>query len=77
MTEKAKNPDEPSGSESELNELVMKPCPFCGRKAELKDRTFGDSETEYYRVECERHTLDHWEEFPNVAIDIWNRRAKR
>lgn len=52
----------------------LKPCPFCGGKARVKD--YGNGET--FRVVCENY-LCPAESFiyhtAQEAIDWWNRRA--
>ena len=52
------------------------PCPFCGSDTEIETTTFGDSMTDYFRVNCKQkgHSLDWWEEDKNKAIDVWNER---
>ena len=51
-------------------------CPFCGSDTEIETTTFGDSMTDYFRVNCKQkgHSLDWWEEDKNNAIAVWNER---
>jgi hypothetical protein len=51
-------------------------CPFCGSKCIMKNTTFGDDLTEYYRIECidNNHTLDCWLPTEQEAKNIWNER---
>jgi hypothetical protein len=52
------------------------PCPFCGSDTEIETRTFGDSMTEYFRVNCKQkgHSLDWWSDSINEATTVWNER---
>ena len=52
------------------------PCPFCGSDTEIETNTFGDSMTEYYRVNCKQkgHSLDWWSDTIDEAISVWNER---
>ena len=49
----------------------LKPCPFCGGKANLR------LDTGHYIVECPTCHAEiwHWQEEPSDAIADWNRRA--
>lgn len=55
-----------------MNEL--KPCPFCGRGCYIENSDDGKD----FRVRCyspiNSHCLGRWEESPNAAAAIWNRR---
>lgn len=69
--------------------MELKPCPFCGGKAELdfshRSFTYTDKNGEarhtgfYYAVKCANEIcgcrIGIYEE-PEMAIDAWNRRAK-
>ena len=50
----------------------LKPCPFCGGKAEIL--VF---EGERVYIECKRHCCEQAIIYPNkeLAIEAWNRRA--
>lgn len=52
------------------------PCPFCGSDTEIETTTFGDSMTDYFRVNCKQkgHSLDWWVESKDEAITVWNER---
>lgn len=61
----------------------LKPCPFCGCKANIQKRTFGDN-TGYAFVSCEscgastknfHKSLDYCA--VEEAIKVWNRRTER
>jgi hypothetical protein len=42
----------------------------------ITSTTFGDSMTEYYRVECGKgHALDCWDDTEEEAFGTWNERA--
>tara|TARA_R110002126_G_scaffold110987_2_gene248752 strand:- start:586 stop:747 length:162 start_codon:yes stop_codon:yes gene_type:complete len=50
----------------------LKPCPFCGGKAEV----WYDDEMSAYRVGCEDHFLDHcFNDEPDEARSTWNQRV--
>ena len=59
-----------------MNEL--KPCPFCGGEALMRERySNGIANTKHYRREC-RHckaTFAHWFRSIKRANEAWNRRA--
>jgi Lar family restriction alleviation protein len=59
-----------------MNEL--KPCPFCGGEALMRERYInGIANTKHYRREC-RHckaTFAHWFRSIKRANEAWNRRA--
>lgn len=51
------------------------PCPFCNSEARISTTTFGDSTTEFYRIQCKNeHSLDNWSETESEAISYWNQR---
>lgn len=52
------------------------PCPFCGSDTEIETTTFGDSMTDYFRVNCKQkgHSLDWWSDTVYEAISVWNER---
>lgn len=52
------------------------PCPFCGSITEIETTTFGDSMTDYFRVNCKQkgHSLDWWSDTVDEAISVWNER---
>ena len=54
------------------------PCPFCGSDTEIETTTFGDSMTDYFRVNCKQkgHSLDWWVESVDEAISVWNERQR-
>jgi len=55
--------------------MEIKTCPFCGQKAELIEREFGDSP--HFSVQCvgeDMHQLDFWSENPDDSINYWNKR---
>ena len=56
------------------HEVQLKPCPFCGGKAEIKD--CGDG---CYKIECENDCIAGNNHFLrkniNVLIAAWNQRT--
>jgi Lar family restriction alleviation protein len=61
-----------------MNETKLKPCPFCGGKAELKKRKFPDDtafDGYLYCVVCQCGYQVATRESEEYIIDYWNRRA--
>uniref|UniRef100_A0A6M3IHR0 Putative restriction alleviation protein n=1 Tax=viral metagenome TaxID=1070528 RepID=A0A6M3IHR0_9ZZZZ len=61
---------------SQPSELLL--CPFCGAECKIEQRTFGDSNIYYYRIECNgvnNHSLDCWDDTEEEAKETWNKRA--
>ena len=59
----------------------LKPCPFCGGKAELQD-DIGREDKMFYRavcsdIECQGHYCNDWSMTQGRAIERWNTRAER
>ena len=53
----------------------LKPCPFCGGKAEY--RPAGGLSDAYGYVRCENLCCEqHWYSKEKEAIEAWNRRAE-
>ena len=66
-----------------MNEIELKPCPFCGSKAELIDRTYyehDDQKPECFDVRCTNNGCyldegaDYWN-YKDEVIELWNKRA--
>ena len=60
-----------------MNEIKLKPCPFCGSRAKIHKRSDG-----YYYVDCSLdngfcHVIPRtWiYDTPEEAAEAWNRRA--
>ena len=58
----------------------LKPCPFCGRKAELVTMKYGSGDI-YFGTTCENWRCVVASVIPNfsseeAAIEAWNRRAE-
>ncbi len=63
-----------------LMETKLKPCPFCGRKAELVRMEYGSGSV-YFGITCENWRCAVASVVPNFsyeeeAIEAWNRRAE-
>lgn len=66
-----------------MNEIELKPCPFCGGKADIDDVSFGQQEPEYTpfctNPKCLAFYLGYQDdglyETKAKAIKAWNRRA--
>jgi len=59
--------------------IKILPCPFCGCEAEIEPSRFNEYPPPLYRVRClgpDRHALDWWEDTPEEAISVWNKRSK-
>ena len=72
-----KNPIERQSQPSCLGAVMCAlPCPFCGSDTEIETTTFGDSITDYFRVNCKQkgHSLDWWSDTVDEAISVWNER---
>ena len=56
-----------------MNEIELKPCPFCGAPAEMKETCSWD----YYVkcTSCGARTRNH-HEYPNGAANRWNSRKE-
>jgi hypothetical protein len=55
----------------------LKPCPFCGAKADYIDMWFGYETKPIYNVGCEEsHVLDVCEKTKELAAKEWNRRPE-
>jgi Lar family restriction alleviation protein len=65
-----------------FGDLYLKPCPFCGDKAELGKRLAvqGESHVAYYSVECRKCGAStkkrFWLSLKGIAdlVDYWNTR---
>lgn len=55
----------------------LKPCPFCGGKAEVLINEYSDSSKEYLVActECDG-MVERWRKTEKEAIEQWNRRTK-
>lgn len=58
-------------------ELELKPCPFCGGKAEIQ---YGACDYNVYQVVCHNeqdccNAMNGWSDTPEEAAEQWNRRA--
>lgn len=53
----------------------LKPCPFCGGKAEMLINEYNDSKKEYLVActECDG-MVERWRETEEEAVEQWNRR---
>jgi Lar family restriction alleviation protein len=72
--QKLNNPQE---QQCNIHDVVCAlPCPFCGSETEIETKTFGDSMTDYFRVNCKQkgHSLDWWSDTESEAISVWNER---
>ncbi|MDE7104660.1 MAG: Lar family restriction alleviation protein [Ruminococcus sp.] len=58
-----------------MNEIKLKPCPFCGREAILKEKVSKD-EIRYYVLCGKCMSKSHMFVTEKDAVDAWNRRAK-
>lgn len=60
-------------------EIKLKPCPFCGGKAELMKNDFWSSADWWYvtcsNPHCGVHAETSDRPTPQEAAEIWNRRA--
>ena len=55
----------------------LKPCPFCGGKAERKEGRMLLDSYNYWYIECECcHTKSMGYRVPKEAIKAWNRRSE-
>ena len=54
----------------------LKPCPFCGGKAEMLINEYEDSRKEYLVActECDG-MVERWREAEEEAVEQWNRRV--
>lgn len=54
----------------------LKPCPFCGGKAEMLINEYNDSRKEYLVActECDG-MVERWRETEKEAVEQWNRRV--
>ena len=54
----------------------LKPCPFCGGKAEMLINEYRDSRKEYLAActECDG-MVERWRETEKEAVEQWNRRV--
>ena len=54
----------------------LKPCPFCGGKAEMLISEYEDSRKEYLVActECDG-IVERWRETEEEAVEQWNRRV--
>ena len=57
--------------------IELKPCPFCGSKAEMVEQRLPNTATRYGVCcgECDNGTWK-WYESESEAAAAWNRRAK-
>ena len=59
----------------------LKPCPFCGGRAELREVTLKFPDREWYGVRCRNYNctanfINLEYDLPTKAIEAWNRRAE-
>lgn len=59
--------------------IILRPCPFCGREVKIKKRCLKDWKGEitnrYYRIACSCGAGTHKEYKTEKAVaDVWNRR---
>jgi Lar family restriction alleviation protein len=56
--------------------VELKPCPYCGSKAELREH-WGDCSRHpsWYEVECTNPDCGRCQDTEQEAIDAWNTRA--
>ena len=55
-----------------MKEVELKPCPFCGGKAEMLN--YSDNEWLVHCTVCDG-MVERWRETEHEAIEQWNRRA--
>ena len=57
----------------------LKPCPFCGGEAKLRETTYGNNIGAYFvycaNRDCEVSPSTGYRRFRKEAIEAWNRRA--
>lgn len=54
----------------------LKPCPFCGRKGELRSMRFGMEREPRWAVTCVACAIAiGWEDSEEEAVKRWNRRV--
>ena len=59
-----------------MNNVVLKPCPFCGGEAKIMKHLFNNQSTSY-GVKCKRCLAETFQFFKSreKAVEAWNRRA--
>ena len=57
-----------------MSEIKLKPCPFCGREADLSNNSVKRGETSLWSVECVECGCIMDDECGFIVIDRWNRR---
>lgn len=61
-------------------ENKLKPCPFCGGKAKLRETTYGNNCDAYVvwcgNRDCEVSPTTKYRRWRKEAIEAWNRRAE-
>lgn len=57
----------------DANEMVLKPCPFCGGEAKLGYSTAGEGWWGVHCIQCRVTSYAHHDK--NIAINLWNRRT--
>ena len=58
-----------------MSEIKLKPCPFCGGKAEIQ---YGACDYNVYQAVCKGqncNAMNGWSDTPEEAAEQWNRRA--
>ena len=62
-----------------MSDIHLKPCPFCGGKADFDERQYNDV-TDYcvwcVTPECDCFVRTVWCATKEEAAEMWNRRAK-
>ena len=62
-----------------MSKLELKPCPFCGGKAEIRKYHHYGLGDEYWVVctSCGVHTPGGIDNKEHIEVKIWNRRVKQ
>lgn len=62
-----------------MGNTELKPCPFCGGDAKLRDTTYGNNISAYVvrcgNVDCDVRPTTSYFRVRKDAIERWNRRA--
>ena len=59
-----------------MNNVVLKPCPFCGGEAEIIEHLFYN-QSPVYGIKCKRCLAETYQFFKSreKVVKAWNRRA--